>query len=421
MIIRALIAIFLFILIDMYLFDGVRTLTKGLSESQERTAHLLYWSFSVVTVLLLIALFVSNLESWPKWLKVYSISFLSILVMSKLVVLVFLFIDDSGRLIRYAYQFFGAKVNSDVGAAVNPNISISRSEFLVKAGLLVASIPFISLLYGMAHGASNLSIKRKKIHLPNLPGSFDGLKVLQISDLHTGSFVNDKIIRSAVDMINEEEADLIFFTGDLVNNLADEVIPYVPLLKELKAKHGVFSITGNHDYGDYSRWDSKEAKKENFEKLIKAHKDMGWRLLLDEHEHIEKDGEKITVIGVQNWSANLRFPKYGSLSKATADMDVSPVNILLSHDPSHWRGEILECFKHIDLTLSGHTHGAQFGVDIPGIKWSPVKYFYKEWSGLYEHANQYLYVNRGLGFLGYPGRVGMMPEITVLELHQNQV
>lgn len=421
MIIRALIAIFLFILIDMYLFDGVRTLTKGLSESQERTAHLLYWSFSVVTVLLLIALFVSNLESWPKWLKVYSISFLSILVMSKLVVLVFLFIDDSGRLIRYAYQFFGAKINSDVGAAVNPNISISRSEFLVKAGLLVASIPFISLLYGMAHGASNLSIKRKKIHLPNLPGSFDGLKVLQISDLHTGSFVNDKIIRSAVDMINEEEADLIFFTGDLVNNLADEVIPYVPLLKELKAKHGVFSITGNHDYGDYSRWDSKEAKKENFEKLIKAHKDMGWRLLLDEHEHIEKDGEKITVIGVQNWSANLRFPKYGSLSKATADMDVSPVNILLSHDPSHWRGEILERFKHIDLTLSGHTHGAQFGVDIPGIKWSPVKYFYKEWSGLYEHANQYLYVNRGLGFLGYPGRVGMMPEITVLELHQNQV
>ena len=421
MIIRALIAIFLFVVIDIYLFDGIRTLTKSLIDSQERTAHILYWSFSVVTVLLLIALFISDLDTWPKWLKVYSISFLVILVLSKMVVLVFLFIDDSGRLIRYAYQFFGAKTNADVGAVVNPNISISRSEFLVKAGLLVASIPFISLLYGMTHGASNLTLKSKKIHLPNLPNAFDGLKVLQISDLHTGSFVNDKIIRTAVEMINEQKADLIFFTGDLVNSLADEVYPYIPLLKEIKAKHGVFSITGNHDYGDYTRWDSKEAKKANFEKLVQAHKEMGWRLLLDEHEHIEKDGERITVIGVQNWSANLRFPKYGSLSKATADMAISPVNILLSHDPSHWRGEILERFKHIDLTLSGHTHGAQFGVDIPGIKWSPVKYFYKEWAGLYEHANQYLYVNRGLGFLGYPGRVGMMPEITLLELHKNKV
>ncbi|NNM15154.1 MAG: metallophosphoesterase, partial [Bacteroidia bacterium] len=317
-------------------------------------------------------------------------------------------------------QTYFSKPSPDAAETAKETVSISRSEFLIKIGLLIASIPFLSLIYGMVHGASNLSLKRKKVHLSHLPDVFEGLKIVQISDLHTGSFVNDKILRNAVELINEQKADLILFTGDLVNSKADEVEPYIPILKQLSSTHGVFSITGNHDYGDYVRWPSKQHKQDNFDRLVNAHKLMGWDLLLDEHRNIEKDGERITVIGVQNWSANLRFPKYGNLTRASENVDQSAVNILLSHDPSHWRGEILERFKHIDITFSGHTHGAQFGVEIPGIKWSPVKYFYKEWAGLYEHAEQYLYVNRGLGFLGYPGRVGMLPEITLLELHKKQ-
>jgi hypothetical protein len=239
---------------------------------------------------------------------------------------------------------------------------------------------------------------------------------VQISDLHTGSFTDVLPIEKAVGMINDLNPDLIVFTGDLVNDLHSEVLPYVEALSKLKAKHGVISILGNHDYGDYYQWKNREDKSANLKALKKVHSEMGWDLLLDEFRHIEKNGEKISVIGVQNWSARMNFTRYGDLNRAIENIEFSPVNILLSHDPSHWKAEVSGKVKEIDLTLSGHTHGFQFGVDIPGFKWSPVQYVYREWADLYTENDQHLYVNRGLGFIGYPGRVGVLPEITFFQL-----
>jgi predicted MPP superfamily phosphohydrolase len=293
---------------------------------------------------------------------------------------------------------------------------ISRSDFMVKLALVIGAIPFFSMIYGMVNGAYNYRKRKVILTLNNLPKSFDGFKIVQISDIHTGSFTRMDPVKEAIKIVNDQQADLVFFTGDLVNDSHEEALPYMDILKAIKSKHGVFSIFGNHDYGDYKKWESDEAKKENLRKLADVHKQLGWNLMLDEHRHIEKDGERITVIGVQNWSARMGFQKYGSIEKATQNIDYSPVNILLSHDPSHWKAQITDKYPKIDLTLSGHTHGMQFGIEIPGFKWSPVQYFYKEWADLYQHKNQFLYVNRGLGFLAYPGRVGILPEITVFEL-----
>jgi predicted MPP superfamily phosphohydrolase len=227
-----------------------------------------------------------------------------------------------------------------------------------------------------------------------------------------------KPLAEAVRMVNDLKPDLIFFTGDLVNDLHHEVLPFKQILSGLKARHGVISILGNHDYGDYYRWPDKASKEENLRALIGIHRDMGWDILLDEHRYIEKEGEKIAVIGVQNWSARMNFARYGNLNKAIEGLQFQPLNILLSHDPSHWRAEVLGQQQNIHLTLSGHTHGFQFGVDLPGFKWSPVQYMYKEWADMYSENNQHLYVNRGLGFIGYPGRVGILPEITCFELQE---
>jgi predicted MPP superfamily phosphohydrolase len=251
--------------------------------------------------------------------------------------------------------------------------------------------------------------------LQDLPGSFDGFRIVQVSDIHTGSFLSTDPLDRAVNIINEQKPDVVFFTGDLVNYHHREAINFVDTLKKIEARHGVFSIFGNHDYGDYYKWDNPAEKEKDIQELKKIHSQAGWKLLWDEHSHIEQDGEKITIIGVQNCSAH-GFSNYGSLEKATKNINYSPVNILLSHDPSHWRKEVISKYRNINLTLSGHTHGMQFGVEIPGFKWSPVQYLYKEWAGMYQEKNQYLYVNRGLGFIGYPGRVGILPEITVINL-----
>jgi predicted MPP superfamily phosphohydrolase len=339
-------------------------------------------------------------------------------MISKLLIVIFLFTDDIGRGIRWVYdKVMGSpkNVNSANGSTGN---SISRSDFIVKTGLLVSMVPFISLIYGMVKGAYDYQVKNVKIKLPNLPEAFHGFRIIQISDIHTGSFVTTDPLHEAVRLINEQKADMILFTGDLVNNRSDELLPHKEALSKLKAPHGVFSILGNHDYGDYVMWESEQAKSDNLQTLINSHREMGWDILLDEHRQIEKNGEKISLIGVQNWSTHMRFPKYGSLKKATENIEYNSFNILMSHDPSHWHGEVLTDFPKVDLMLAGHTHGMQFGVELPFMKWSPVQYIYKEWAGLYEKGHQKLYVNRGLGFLGYPGRVGILPEITVLELHK---
>jgi predicted MPP superfamily phosphohydrolase len=283
-----------------------------------------------------------------------------------------------------------------------------------------SALPFLSLIYGMIKGAFNYKIHRLRITLPNLPNAFNGLKIIQVSDIHSGSFISKTPLEEAVKIIMAEKADVIFFTGDLVNDRTSEVDEFINTLKKISAPMGVFSILGNHDYGDYVTWETAELKKKNMQDMYNAHEKIGWELLINRHITLKKGESEIAIIGVENWGGNLHFPKYGDIKKAYQGAEKYPVKILLSHDPSHWSMQITKEYKEIDLTLSGHTHGFQFGIEIPGLKWSPSQYIYKQWAGLYSEGNQQIYVNRGLGFLGYPGRVGIMPEITVLELYNTQ-
>ena len=272
-------------------------------------------------------------------------------------------------------------------------------------------------MYGVLRTAFNFKVKKKNVPLRNLPDTLKGLKIVQISDIHTGSFISDEPLKEVVKMVNELNADLVFFTGDLVNEIAEEALPFVDVLKGIKAKYGVYSILGNHDYGDYYyAADDVEGKKHNRRLITEIHQKLGWRLLLNEHEVININNHQLAVVGVENWGAAHRFPKYGDLDKALHNLDAEIPTILLSHDPSHWDIMVKKSYPQIDLTLSGHTHGMQFGIEIPGFKWSPAKYLYKQWAGLYSHEHQHIYVNRGIGFIGYPGRVGISPEITLLEL-----
>ena len=295
-----------------------------------------------------------------------------------------------------------------------PVHGISRSEFLTKSGILVASLPIFPLSWGMISGGYDYKIIRQKLYLPNLPASFHGMRIAQLSDVHSGSFYNKKAVLGGIEMLMGEKPDAVFFTGDLVNNVASEMRDYQDIFAKLKADLGVYSVLGNHDYGDYyfGREDSA-AKRKNLQDLKETHRVMGWDLLLDEHRDIVVNNEQIAIVGVENWGTG-RFPKKGDLTKALSGTEESPVKLLLSHDPSHWRAQVLD--TDVDVMFAGHTHGMQFGVRGEHFQWSPAKYVYKEWAGLYEEQKQQLYVNVGFGFLGYPGRVGMLPEITVFEL-----
>jgi predicted MPP superfamily phosphohydrolase len=292
---------------------------------------------------------------------------------------------------------------------------ITRGQFIRKTGLLAAGIPLVSIAYGIAYGRFNFTVRNFTVKFPNLPEKFDGLRIVQISDYHLGSFIHyeDQVERS-IELINEQSPDLILFTGDLVNNVADEADRFYTSFNKLRAGHGMFSILGNHDYGDYVRWSSDEAKKSNLTKLIEDQKNSGFDMLLNESRKLNIDDQYIEIVGVENWGLP-PFPQYGDLKKALSNTDENSFKILMSHDPTHWDEEVLGQ-TGIDLTLSGHTHGAQFGIEIPGWRWSPVSMRYKRWGGLYEEGAQKLYVNTGIGFIGFPGRVGMPPEIAVIEL-----
>ncbi|HZG01716.1 MAG TPA: metallophosphoesterase, partial [Chitinophagales bacterium] len=351
-----------------------------------------------------------NVTKWSDWLRIYGVATIVLLYICKFIMLPFLMIDDLVRLGRWIGSLFSPRAPGD------PAFSVSRLKFIVYSGLIVSGILGVNLLYGMFRNAYRYKLHRVKVAIPNLPEAFVGLKIVQISDIHSGSFIRTKPIAEAVEMINGLNPDLILFTGDLVNNLATEIEPFVPIFGKLKARLGSFSVMGNHDYGDYFNWDHIGQKHENLRKLHQAHADMGWKLLLNENAIVEKDGERLAIIGVENWGAKANFPKYGDLQKACVGIDTASVKILLSHDPSHWDAQVRQDRSDIHLTLSGHTHGFQFGIEIPGLKWSPSQYVYDKWAGLYKEGLQYLYVNRGFGFLGYPGRVGILPEITLIEL-----
>ena len=292
-----------------------------------------------------------------------------------------------------------------------------RRKIISQIAVSLATIPFVSLLYGMYRGKYNYKVFSYELEYEDLPDAFDGFKITQISDIHSGSFDNQTKVQYGVDLVNAQKSDLILFTGDLVNNRAEEVHPWIETFKKIYAKHGVYSILGNHDYGDYMRWENSKAKKNNMEALYSAQKEMGWDLLLNESRFIEKEGQRLAIIGVENWGSG--FKKAGDLDRALESVSPGDFKILMSHDPSHWEAQVLPHPFNIHLTLSGHTHGMQFGIEIPGwIKWSPVKWRYKQWAGIYEQSKQRLNVNRGFGYLAYPGRVGMWPEISVITLRK---
>jgi predicted MPP superfamily phosphohydrolase len=330
----------------------------------------------------------------------------------KLIFILFHFTEDLIHLVKWiAYKISASPEVTNSGSAPG----ISRAKFISQLGLLVAAIPFTSILYGMARGRFDFRIESIDLQFSNLPEAFDGFKIVQISDMHIGSFYgHEQKVKYGIELINRQNPDIILFTGDMVNNCAEELDGWTPILGNLKAKYGKFSILGNHDYGDYFDWKNEAEKEQNLDNLKQIQKDIGFRLLLNESEEVELNGSKISLIGVENWGLP-PFPQYGNLKDAMNGSSENPFKILMSHDPSHWDAEVINK-TNIDLTLSGHTHGMQFGINLGKLKWSPVKYKYPRWAGLYQEKNQYLYVNRGFGYIGFPGRVGMPPEITVIQL-----
>lgn len=405
------------LIIDLYFYQAVSTILKTASETKRNLVFYIYAGFSLLSVLTVLAPLVIPFQDWPKFFKVYFLAFIAIILFSKIIGSVFILVDDLVRLFRWIASYIIKPSPHEITTLPADVHRISRLKFLNYIALAMAAIPFSSFIYGMVKGAFNYTVHRVKVVLPNLPSDFNGLKIVQISDIHSGSFSSASHVEDAVKLIMEQQADVIFFTGDLVNNEATEMKPFMDVLNKLKAPLGVFSTLGNHDYGDYISWESPEAKQRNLEDIKNIHAQLGWRLLMNEHVPLTKGNASIALLGVENWGGNLNFPKYGDLKKAHSGTEKYPVKLLLSHDPSHWDKQVRPQYGDIDITFSGHTHGFQMGIEIPGFKWSPSQYIYKEWAGLYKGDNQYIYVNRGLGFLGYPGRIGISPEITVMELY----
>lgn len=408
------------LLLDIYVFQAVKTIGKKLSPLRRKVLFSSFWLTTVVTVFTILVSVFTQPAEWNVFFRVYLPGFIFALYFSKILFLLFLIIDDVRRLFHWSFisikgKFATKKIEIEKPKEKN---KISRSLFLSQMGIVVAGTPFISLINGMVDNAYNYQFRRHTIKLPNLPNEFHGMKIVQISDIHSGSFTKTEPLINAVKLINQEKANLVFFTGDLVNDRAIEADKYVDVFKNIQAENGVFSTFGNHDYGDYVEWDSVRHKEENLEKLADTHQRLGWKLLRNENFILEKNKEQLGIIGVENWGAFGRFSKYGDLKKAYRGIENAPVKLLLSHDPSHWDAQVRKEYKDIDMMFAGHTHGMQFGIEIPGFRWSPVQYFYKQWADLYKEENQFLYVNRGFGFLGYPGRVGILPEVTVFTLEK---
>ena len=406
------------LLLDFYIFFALRA-TK-INFTKTKLFAILWWGYSIS---LLIGLFISFEYAIPLMVRSIILVAFFITAVSKFIYAIVLLIDDLRRGGIWLSRLIPAKKPMDLEEKIEaiekplpevPQKGISRSEFLMKSGIIVASLPMLPLAWGVISTAYDYRVRRQKLVLPNLPKAFHGLKIAQISDVHSGSFYNKKAVLGGVEMLLNEKPDAIFFTGDLVNNVASEMRDYQDVFSKVKAPLGVYSTLGNHDYGDYYYGpDDSPAKRKNLQDVIDTHKVMGWDLLMDEHRTLKVDQEEIAIIGVQNWGTG-RFPKKGDIQKAMLGTEDKAVKLLLSHDPSHWRAQILN--TDVDAMFAGHTHGMQFGVRGEHFQWSPAKFIYKEWAGLYQEGNSQLYVNTGYGFLGYPGRVGIAPEITIFEL-----
>ena len=404
---RWIISILFFLIFQWYSYQAIKTFTSN------RWILFAYFLFVIMVVgnLIFYTLILDrSTTNEPKLM--YAIGFFLSLFVFQILVTIFLMGEDIFRIPQGIYAYFSKIPDQN-------QFLPQRRKLISQIAVGLAAIPFTSLLYGMFRGKYNFKVLTYELEYDDLPEAFEGFKITQISDIHSGSFDNAKKVQYGVDLVNAQGSDVVFFTGDLVNNKADEILPWIETFKKINAKHGVYSVLGNHDYGDYMRWESPEAKKKNMQALEKAQKQMGWDLLLNQSRFIEKDGQRIAIIGVENWGSG--FKQVGDLNKALTDVSEKDFKILMSHDPSHWEAEVLPHPFKIHLTLSGHTHGMQFGIEIPGwIKWSPVKWRYKQWAGVYQESDQRLNVNRGFGYLAYPGRVGIWPEVTVITLTKSK-
>ncbi len=411
---RMFIVLAFMIFLDIYLFQAVRLFTQDSSLATRRAWYFFFWSITAVSISLVLAMNFTNYDAWNPAIKRYIFPALMLIYISKVVTIPFLLFDDLQRLIRYVIAQFASR-----DSASGETIRITRSQFIVGLGLIIAAIPFSTLLFGMLRGPYKFKVRRITVNTPQLPAAFDGYTIVQLSDIHTGSWKGTEPMEHAVRIINDLKADVVLFTGDLVNNISSEALPYVDTLRKIKVPDGVYSSLGNHDYGDYSTWPDTESKRKNLLELFEIHKSLGWNLLRNEWTKITRSGESIVVAGVENWGAKGNFSQYGDLKKTLSGLRQEQFIILMSHDPSHWKAQILEHPAKVDLTLAGHTHGMQYGADFAGFRISPVQLMYKEWIDLYHEGVQKLYVNRGLGFIGYPGRFGIDPEITHITLRRS--
>lgn len=402
--IRWIIFLGVFVLIDIYAFQAVRTTFRN------KGVNIAY----VIISIIVLANFIYQIQTSDRSVGIntkinLAIGLFLTLYIPKIFIMVLMFGEDIIRLPQACYKYFTE------GNAAEGNYLPSRRQFVSQIALGLAAIPFAGFLYGMVKGKYNFKVLKYTLHFEDLPEAFDGYKITQISDIHSGSFDNKEKVEYAVDLVNEQASNVILFTGDMVNNSSNEMIPWKDTFKRLKADDGIFSIFGNHDYGDYVQWNSEAEKEQNLEDLKSIQKELGFDLLLNESRFIERENQRIAIVGVENWGRG--FKQKGDLKKAASTIEKDDFKILMSHDPTHWQERVIDDDYHYHLTLSGHTHGMQFGIEIPGfIKWSPVKWRYKYWAGIYKEKGQYLNVNRGLGYLAFPGRVGIWPEITVIEL-----
>jgi len=413
------------LLIDLYVLSGLKGVSKKWKFLQKKRFPLYYWMFSIF---LIADLFFVVYVKMGVMGRVGLITFFFLVFLFKISFVPFIAIDDLRRL----FISIKKRIVTRRGVLHTPMImpgqtatstappknipDIPRSEFLMKAGLLAGVVPLAALKLNMKSGLYDYHIKRQKLYLPNLPKAFDGIRLGQISDIHSGSFFNKTAVLGGVEMLMREKTDLVFFTGDLVNSMSNEVKDYMDIFNKVKAPLGVYSCLGNHDYGDYAWWPNAAAKQKNLEEIIGAHKTLGWDLLMNENRRLKVDGEEIGILGIENWGELSRFPKYGRMDLAVKNTDDLPVKLLLSHDPSHWRAQVLPQYPQIDAMFSGHTHGMQMGVRTEHFQWSPIQYIYNEWAGHYHQGKQQLYVNVGYGFLNFAGRIGILPEITIFEL-----
>ncbi len=400
--------IIIWALVDLYFFQAVKTATSNVY------VWWAYWLYDIclAAIIIYIAALPPGSATEPRvifWL----IGFMLLSLAPKLIAFPILLVEDIGRLAWFMGNFFRRLFSS--GDSQEIVHYAARRKFISQLAIGIAAIPFVGLLYGMIKGKYDYRVHKLSLKFKDLPSAFHGFTITQLSDIHSGSFDSKEDVERGIALANAQQGDLFLFTGDLVNNTAAEMDNWKESFSKLRAPYGQFSVLGNHDYGDYQAWESESEKANNLVQLKQVHNEIGFRLMLNESLQINKGGQHISLIGVENWGKG-GFHKYGDLDKATAAVDDNDFKILMSHDPSHWEAQTLNHHKHVHLTLAGHTHGMQFGIEVPGFKWSPVQYVYRQWAGIYQRNDRKLYVNRGFGFLGYPGRVGILPEITVITL-----